>query len=73
MPIRMSFQQKLIIIVANVVFSMSLAITGFLGMARRDLLYAVGNEWSTLMWIFGLVTFFLIPLEVCVIKSPNRK
>ncbi len=71
MLIQMSIRQKLIMIAANFVCSMSLAITGFLGMARRDLLYAVGNEWSTLMWISGLVTFFLIPLEICVIK-PKR-
>ncbi len=68
MPIQMSLRQKLIIIVANFVFSVTLAGVGFLGMARRDLLYSVGNEWSTLMWISGLVTLFLIPLEICVIK-----
>ena len=68
----MSIRQKFIIIAANFVFSVSLASMGFLGMVRRDLLYGVGNEWSTLMWIFGLVTLFLIPLEVCVIKSSKR-
>ncbi len=71
MLIQMSIRQKLFIIAANLVFSVSLASIGFLGMARRDLLYGVGNEWSTLMWIFGLVTLFLIPLEICVIK-PKR-
>jgi len=69
----MSIRQKFIIIVANLVFSVSLASMGFLGMVRRDLLYGVGNEWSTLMWISGLVTLFLIPLEVCVIKSYKRE
>jgi len=68
MLIQMSIRQKFIIIAANFVFSVSLAATGFLGMARRDLLYGMGNEWSTLMWIAGLVTLFLIPLEICVIK-----
>ena len=73
MSIQMSIRQKFIIIAANFVFSVSLASMGFLGMVRRDLLYGVGNEWSTLMWISGLVTLFLIPLEVCVIKSPKRE
>ena len=68
MLIQMSIRQKFIIIAANFVFSVSLASMGLLGMIRRDLLYGVGNEWSTLMWISGLVTLFLIPLEVCVIK-----
>lgn len=66
-------RQKFAIIAANFIFSVSLAITGFSGMMRRDLLYAVGNEWSTLMWISGLVTLFLIPLEVCVIKTSKEK
>ena len=72
MSIQMSIQQKFIIIAANFVFSVSLASMGLLGMIRRDILYGVGNEWSTLMWIFGLVTLFLIPLEVCVIKASKR-
>lgn len=70
--LEMSIRQKFIIIAANFVFSVSLASMGFLGMVRRDLLYGVANEWSTLMWISGLVTLFLIPLEVCVIKSSKR-
>jgi len=73
MSIQMSIRQKFFIIVANFVFSVSLASMGFVGMVQRDLLYGVGNEWSTLMWIAGLVTLFLIPLEVCVIKSPKRE
>ena len=72
MPIQMSIRQKFIIIMTNFVFSVSLAGIGFLGMIQRDPLFAVGNEWSTLMWIFGLVTLFLIPLEVCVIKTGKR-
>ncbi len=71
MLIQMSIRQKFIVIAANFIISVSLAATGFIGMARRDLLYGVGNEWSTLMWISGLVTLFLIPLEICVIK-PKR-
>lgn len=68
----MSSRQKLALIAANFVFSASLAGIGFSGMYRRDLLFSVGNEWSTFMWIFGLVTLFLIPLEVCVIKTSKR-
>ncbi len=60
------------VMAANFVFSVTLASNGFLGMARRDLFYAKGNEWSTAMWIFGLVTLFLIPLELCVIQSPKK-
>jgi len=70
---QVSIRQKLLIIAANFLFSVSLAGTGLLGMVRRDLLYGIGNEWSTLMWISGLVTLFLIPLEVCVIKSSRRE
>lgn len=70
---QMSIRQKFIIIATNFVFSASLAGIGFFGMIQRDSLFAVGNEWSTLMWIFGLVTLFLIPLEVCVIKSSKRE
>ncbi len=72
MSIQMSTRWKFMIMAANVVFSMSLAGTGFLGMARRDLLHGVGHEWSTLMWISGLVTLFLIPLEICVIKIRKK-
>lgn len=64
---------KFVIIATNFVFSAGLAGRGLLGMIQRDPLFSVGNEWSTLMWIFGLVTLFLIPLEVCVIKSPKRE
>ena len=68
----MSVRQKFAIIAANFVVSASLAGIGLSGMIRRDPLFAVGNEWSTFMWISGLVTLFLIPLEVCVIKSSKR-
>ena len=69
MSIQMSIRHKFITIAANFAFSVSLAGTGFLGMIQRDPLFAIGNEWSTLMWISGLVTLFLIPLEICVIKA----
>ena len=72
MSIKMSIRQKFFVIGVNFIISVSLATTGFLGMVQRDLLYAIGNEWSTLMWISGLVTLFLIPLEVCVIKSSQK-
>lgn len=64
--------RKFIIIAINAVVSLSLAGTGLYGMAMRDPLLGGGYEWSTLMWITGLVTLFLIPLEICVIKPPKR-
>ena len=59
---------KKLIILANVVVSLAMAGTGLAGMALRDPLLGGGYEWSTLLWITGLVTLFFIPLEVCVIK-----
>jgi hypothetical protein len=64
--------RKLLIILTNAVVSFTLAGIGFAGMALRDPLLGGGYEWSTLLWITGLVTLFFIPLEVCVIK-PQRK
>ena len=64
---------KYIIIAINAVVSVSLAATGLYGMAMRDPLLGGGYEWSTLRWIIGLVTLFLIPLEICVIKSPKKR
>ena len=64
--------KKLFIIMTNVVISLSLVGLGFTGMALRDPLLGGGYEWATLLWIIGLVTFFLIPLEVCVIKPKKR-
>lgn len=61
--------RKYIIIVINAVVSVSLAGVGFYGMAMRDPLAGGGYEWAALLWITGLVTLFLIPLEICVIKS----
>ena len=64
--------RKYIIIAINAVVSVSLAGVGLYGMVMRDPLAGGGYEWSTLLWITGLVTLFFIPLEVCVIK-PRRK
>jgi len=64
--------KKNIIIVANAVVSLALAGTGLAGMVLRDPLLAEGYEWATLLWIAGLVTFFFIPLEVCLIKQQKR-
>ena len=69
---QLMYQMKYFIIAANFVFSVGLAGRGLFGMIQRDPLFSRGNEWSTLMWIFGLVTLFLIPLEICVIKPRRR-
>ncbi len=63
---------KLLIILTNALVSMALAGVGLAGMVLRDPLLGTGYEWSTLLWITGLVTFFFIPLEVCIIKSRKR-
>lgn len=63
---------KLLIISTNAVVSVTLAGIGLTGMVLRDPLLGGGYEWSTLLWIVGLVTFFFIPLEVCVIKPRKR-
>ncbi len=64
--------RKYIIIAINAVVSVSLAGVGLYGMVMRDPLLGGGYEWSTLLWITGLITFFFIPLEICLIKSPKR-
>ncbi len=61
--------KKHLIIVANAVISLSLIGVGFTGMALRDPLLGGGYEYSTLLWITGLMTLFLIPAEICIIKS----
>lgn len=61
--------RKLLIILTNVLVSVTLAGLGLAGMILRDPLLGTGYEWSTLLWIVGLVTLFFIPLEVCLIKS----
>jgi len=63
---------KSLIIVANAVVGLSLAGTGLTGMILRDPLLGGGYEFSTIMWISGIVSLFLIPLEICIIKSPKR-
>ncbi len=63
---------KKILISANAVISVGLAGVGLAGMILRDPLLGGGYEWSTLLWIIGLVTLFFIPLEVCVIKPQKR-
>lgn len=63
---------KSLIIVANAVVGLSLAGTGLTGMILRDPLLGGGYEFSTIMWIGGIVSLFLIPLEICIIKSPKR-
>jgi hypothetical protein len=60
---------KLIVVGINAIVSLALAGIGLAGMILRDPWYAAGYEWSTLLWIIGLVTFFFIPLEICVIKG----
>ncbi len=58
-----------IVILANAVVSCTLAGIGLAGMILRDPLSGSGYEFATLLWIAGLVTIFLIPLEVCVIRT----
>ena len=62
-------KNKNIVILANLVVSLSLFITGFVRLILRDPVSGVGYEWSAAMVIFGLVTLFLIPLEICVMKT----
>lgn len=64
--------KRLLIIMTNAVVSVTLASIGLAGMIMRDPLLGGGYEWSTLLWIIGLVTLFFIPLEVCVIKPQKR-
>ena len=64
--------KRLLIISINAVVSVTLASIGLAGMVLRDPLLGGGYEWSTLLWIIGLVTLFFIPLEMCVIKPQKR-
>jgi len=64
--------KRLLIIMTNAVVSVTLASIGLAGMVLRDPLLGGGYEWSTLLWIIGLVTLFFIPLEMCVIKPQKR-
>ena len=60
------------IILANLLASLSLAATGLVRMILRDPLLGRGYEWSTAMWIAGLVSLFFIPLEICLIRPQKR-
>lgn len=62
-------KNKNIVILANLVVSLSLFITGFVRLMLRDPVSGVGYEWSAAMVIVGLMTLFLIPLEICVMKT----
>jgi hypothetical protein len=64
---------KAVVIVTNLIVSAALAATGLTRMILRDPLLSRGYEWSTLMWIAGLVSLFLIPLEICLIRSPRKE
>ncbi len=64
--------KRLLIILTNAVVSVTLASIGLAGMIMRDPLLGGGYEWSTLLWIIGLVTLFFIPLEMCLIKPQKR-
>ena len=63
---------KHLIILVNVLVSLSLAGTGLTRMILRNPLLGSGYEFSTLMWIGGVVSFFLIPLEICIIKPRGK-
>ncbi len=63
---------KKIVILTNVVVSLALASAGLIRLFLRDPFSGVGYEWSAFMMIFGLVTIFFIPLEICVMK-PDKK
>lgn len=64
--------RKLLIIITNALASVTVAGIGLAGMVQRDPVAGGGYEGSTLLWIGGLVTLFLIPLEICLIKSRKR-
>ena len=63
---------KKAVIVLNLIASLSLASTGLTRMILRDPLLGHGYEWSTAMWILGLVSLFFIPLEICLIRPQKR-
>ena len=65
--------KKHLIILANVIVSLSLAGIGMTRMIMRDPLLGGGYEFSTLIWISGVVSFWLIPLEICIIKPRDKK
>ncbi len=60
------------VILINVIISLALFITGLIRLILKDPYTGVGYEWSAFMVIIGLVTLFLIPLEICVLKSQKN-
>ncbi len=64
--------RKRIIISVNALVSLAMTGTGLAGMILRDPLLGGGYEFATSLWIIGLMTFFFIPLEICLIKSQRR-
>jgi hypothetical protein len=64
---------KRAIIFTNLIVSLSLAATGLTRMILRDPLLGRGYEWSTLIWISGVVSLFFIPLEICLIKPQKQR
>jgi hypothetical protein len=60
---------KRTVILINVVVSLALFLTGLIRLILRDPYTGVGYEWSAFLVILGLCTLFLVPLEICLIKS----
>lgn len=60
------------VILANAAISSALVVWGLRGMFLSNRGLGVEHEWSVLLWITGLVTFFFIPLEICVLKPGTR-
>ncbi len=63
---------KKMVILTNAVVSLGLASTGLTRLILKDPFSGMGYEWSAFMLIIGLVTLFLIPLEICIMKPQRR-
>lgn len=61
------------IIFGNALISAGLAFAGLLGMISTDRVAGVIREWSTLIWVLGLVSAWLIPLEILFIRPSREK
>ncbi len=61
------------IIFGNAVVSVGLALIGLFGMIFTDRVAGAIYEWSTLIWVLGLVSFWLIPIEILLIRSNGSK
>jgi len=61
------------IIFANILVSTSLTLIGLRGMMLSNRGLGIEQEWAALLWVVGLVSFFLIPLEICVLKPGNNR